>query len=545
MQPADLFADLDFNPGKLLDHRYQIVASLGYGGMGQVYKAFHVLLDAPVALKKLTTAAHSTPAEREQAIRRFCREARLLTGLRHPSIPRVLDYFAEETAFYLVMDYIEGVTLAERLELGSDPGRRAPLPLPEALDYASQLCNVLVYLHSQQPAVVFGDLKPSNVILTPDGRAVMVDFGVARASTSRSDSPFWERGLAGSGPADAESDTQPLGTAGYAAPEQYEYGWRADPRSDIFALGVLLHEMVTGHAPPPFPFGFQPVRALNPALPGALEELIERALRFHPEERFQSARQMYQALRLIAHEAIFEQFQTDEMLILPGFETAQPIIPAPASRPRAHPGHLRRALLASAGAAGAMMVLTLCLLYFGLGSGNQNLAQGLVNHPLAAAPAATDTPTPTPSPTAVQHGGGAARRPGKKPTPHPSPTPTPSPQPTATPTPTGTPTPSPTPTGTPSPTATPTGTPTATPSPTPTGTPTPDPSPTPSPGPSPSPTPTLRPTASPTAPTPSPALASTEAGGTGRPALSRLEGGATSGSLLPVPPPSLAAQRCV
>ncbi|HEU5369469.1 MAG TPA: hypothetical protein VFU69_13440, partial [Ktedonobacterales bacterium] len=95
MQPADLFNELDFDPGKLLDHRYQMVASLGYGGMGRVYKAFHIMLDVPVALKELTISPHSTPEERERAIQRFCREARLLTSLRHPNIPRVLDYFAE------------------------------------------------------------------------------------------------------------------------------------------------------------------------------------------------------------------------------------------------------------------------------------------------------------------------------------------------------------------------------------------------------------------------------------------------------------------
>src|SRR5581483_9862060 len=172
MQLVDFFNELDFDPGKLLDHRYQIVACLGHGGMGRVYKAFHVMLDAPVALKELLTPAHATNEERERAIRRFCREARLLTALRHPSIPRVLDYFTDRQAFYLVMDYIAGQTLAQRLQ-AADDRRCEPLPLDEALDYACQLCNVLIYLHEQRPPVVFGDLKPSNVILTPDGRAVM------------------------------------------------------------------------------------------------------------------------------------------------------------------------------------------------------------------------------------------------------------------------------------------------------------------------------------------------------------------------------------
>jgi serine/threonine protein kinase len=468
MQPVDLFNELDFDPGKLLDHRYQIVASLGRGGMGRVYKAFHVMLDAPVALKELVTTPHATAAERETSIRRFCREARLLTSLRHPSIPRVLDYFAEGSSFYLVMDYIEGQTLAERLGVGSDEPR-APLPLAEALDYASQLCNVLIYLHSQQPAVVFGDLKPSNVILTPDGRAVMVDFGIARASTIRGALPAWEHGPHDRD--DASSDTQPLGTPGYAAPEQYEHGWRADPRSDIFALGVLLYEMVTGHAPPPFPFGFQPVRALNPALPSRLEDIIERALRFHPEERFQSAAQMYQALRLVAQEEAFQQFQTEEMEIPLELETV-PAQRAPAARRRGQMMPLRRVLLASAGASAAMVALTLGLLFFSLGN-NAHMAQNALNHPFSAAPAPTDTPTPAPT---------------QRPRAHPTPTPSPSPQPS--PTSTGSPTPSPTTTPTPGPTETPTPAPTDTPTPTPSPAPSPSPSPEPSPSPAPSPSPT-------------------------------------------------------
>ncbi len=474
MQLSEPFDDLDFDPGRLLDHRYQIVAMLGCGGMGRVYKAFHVLLDAPVALKKMTVPDGASPQQREQALRLFCREARLLTTLRHPNIPRVLDYFIEGASCYLVMDYIEGMTLAERLGTGLEPKERGPLPLTEALDYASQLCDVLTYLHSQQPPVIFGDLKPSNVILTPDGRAVMVDFGIARPSASRSDTPPWQRGLGGTGPGDASSDTQPLGTAGYAAPEQYEHGWRADPRSDIFALGVLLHEMVTGHAPPPFPFGFQAVRALNPALPEQLEEIIERALRFHPEERFQSASQMYQALRLVAQEMALREFETQEMLIPAAAFADALIVPAPGARPPAQRRHIRQTLLGCAGAAGVMAAIAFGLLLFGLSSGSQTLTPATLGHPLSAAPTPTNTNTPQPTDT---------------PTPWPTSQPAPAHPPiaTATPTPTAQPTepppPSPTPTGTPTPSPSPTGTPGVTPTPKSTNTPTPRPANTPTPAP--------------------------------------------------------------
>ncbi len=315
MPPPEVFDDLDFDPGRLLDHRYQIVALLGRGGMGRVFRAFHVHLDAPVALKELAVPDGASSEQSERAMRRFCREARLLTRLRHPNIPRVLDYFTEDSACYLVMDYVEGPTLARRLGRAELPPDERALPLDDALEYASQLCSVLTYLHSQEPAVVFGDLKPSNVILTPDGRAVMVDFGIARHSASAGDTPPWQRGLGGLGPGDPTSDTQPLGTPGYAAPEQYEHGQQADPRSDIFALGVLLHEMVTGSVPPPFPFGFRPVREYAPNIPLALEEVIDRALHFHPEERFQSAAEMLQALRLVKERQALLAQDTAEIVI--------------------------------------------------------------------------------------------------------------------------------------------------------------------------------------------------------------------------------------
>ncbi len=505
MQPHEPFDDLDFDPGTLLDHRYQIVALLGSGGMGRVYKAFHVLLDTPVALKKMTVPEDATPEQRQHALRRFYREARLLTMLRHPNIPRVLDYFTQDGSCYLVMDYLEGITLAERLGVGLDSAEREPLPLDEALNYAIQLCDVLTYLHSQQPPVVFGDLKPANVILTSDGRAVMVDFGIARPSKTRSDTPPWQLGLGGVGPATPSSNTQPLGTAGYAAPEQYEQNWQADPRSDTFALGVLLHEMVTGHTPPPFPFGFQPARALNPAVPARLEEIIERALAFDPNERFQTAAQMRQALQLVIQERSAHTAQTGEIVISPQAQAAPTKIPPGGTRSGISRWHLRQTLLACAGAASVMAVIAVGLLLFGLTSGNPNLAQNSLNHPLSVAPTPTNTSTPTPTntPTLPPHS-----QPGMMPastpvaTSPPTDTPTvepkgsPPPSPTPTETPTTPPNPSPTAPGPPGVTPTPTSTPT----PKPTHTPTPEPThpPTPTPGPANTATPTPKPTHTPT-----------------------------------------------
>ncbi|HEY7124712.1 MAG TPA: protein kinase [Ktedonobacterales bacterium] len=508
MQAPDVFENLDFDPGRLLDNRYQIVASLGRGGMGRVFRAFHVHLDAPVALKELAVPDEATPEESERAIRRFCREARLLTRLRHPNIPRVLDYFTEDSACYLVMDYVEGPTLARKLGAADLPPDERALPLDTALEYASQLCSVLTYLHNQEPAVVFGDLKPSNVILTPDGRAVMVDFGIARHSASEGDTPPWQRGLGGLGLGDSTSDTQPLGTPGYAAPEQYEHGQRADPRSDIFALGVLLHEMVTGSAPPPFPFGFQPVRESNPDLPLALEEMIERALCFEPDERFQSAGELLEALHIVRERVALHPRDTEEMVIPVELEEepAQMIVPTPGRAGRAQPGLLRRSLLISVASAGMMALIAIGLLILALSSGAQNLAQGDLAHPLSAVPTPTDSSTPQPTATATA-------TPSPTPTvpvlhhqpipnkPHPTPTQMPTATPTASPTDTPSPAPTETPTNTPTPAPSPTQTPS--PSPTPTMTPTPLATPTSTSTPPTTPTSTSTPSATPTL-TPSP-----------------------------------------
>jgi serine/threonine protein kinase len=496
-QPPEVFDDLDFNPGRLLDHRYQIVALLGEGGMGRVFRAFHVHLDAPVALKELAVPEKATAEQKEQAMRRFCREARLLTRLRHPNIPHVLDYFTEDTACYLVMDYVEGPTLARKLGTAHLPPAERALPLGEALDYASQLCNVLAYLHSQEPAVVFGDLKPSNVILTPDGRAVMVDFGIARHSVSQSETPPRQHG-----PGDLINDSQPLGTPGYAAPEQYEPGQRADPRSDIFALGVLLYEMVTGNAPPPFPFNFRSARDFIPDLPPALEDVLNRALCFDPEERFQSAGQMLQALRLVKQGLALQARETAAMAIPAGLESAAPliIVPAPGRTGWAQLGLLRRSVLISAASAGMMALLAIGLLAFSMTGGTQPVGQSDLSHSLSAALTPTDTSTPhptaTPSPTPttpVIHHQPASNQPDPTPTSTKTPTPTPTPTETPTPTPTQAPTPTPTqaPTPTPTPSPSPTGTPTRTPTPSPSPTPTPSPSPTPTPTSTPSSTPTL------------------------------------------------------
>jgi serine/threonine protein kinase len=260
--------------GYLLQNRYRIVRQVGGGGMGTVYLAEDLRLpDRRYAVKEMSPAFLS-PQDQAWAIPAFQREAYLLASLSHPNLAAVTDFFPEGENWYLVMEFVEGETLARRLE--RSPGHR--LPLQEALPIIRQLCDVLEYLHTRQPPVIFRDLKPSNIMLTPDGQVKLIDLGIAR---------FFKPGQ--------RQDTVSLGTPGYAAPEQYGGLGQSDPRTDIYSLGVLLHQMVTGYDPAAatVPFPLPPPRQLMPGIPPEVERVILRATQIQPDARYPSI----QALR--------------------------------------------------------------------------------------------------------------------------------------------------------------------------------------------------------------------------------------------------------
>lgn len=293
--------------GRSLQHgEYLVEAVVGHGGMGQVFLASHRTLDAPVAIKqgradqplpesviaeldrllhnknaaprspKEGLFAHDFPLSGGTHTDRFLREALLLARLNHPAIPTLYDYFFEDGYWYLVMEYLPGPTLAAYIR------QYAPLPPLEALNYAMQLCDVLDYLHQQSLPVIFRDLKPSNVILTPEGRLMLVDFGIAR---------YFKEGQI--------NDTTEFGSPGYAPPEQYEGSGQTDARSDLYSLGVILHEMISGQRPARGGTRggkLESLHRINPALSPALSGLVIVATRPEPMYRFQSARAFYQAL---------------------------------------------------------------------------------------------------------------------------------------------------------------------------------------------------------------------------------------------------------
>ncbi len=268
-------------PDAMLQNRYRIVRALGGGGMGQVYLAHDTrLADKPCAIKELTPDPHATPEEQEQTADQFHREAAILAHLNHPNLPNVYDYFEEAVSddgpecFYLVMDYVDGEDLTKRLE--QSPGG---LDQETVVEWAIQLCDVLEYLHGQTPPVIFRDMKPSNVMVTFDGTVKLIDFGVAR---------LFDPGK--------RTDTLKMGTAGYAPPEQYAGQGQTTARSDIYALGATLHELLTGDDPTAHPFVFLPPRTLNPGVSPSLSEIVMRAVNLDPGDRFPSVRAMKEAL---------------------------------------------------------------------------------------------------------------------------------------------------------------------------------------------------------------------------------------------------------
>ena len=265
-------------PNHLLKERYRIVAQIGKGGMGTVYKAEDTLFDdSPVAVKELSQSGLA-PQEAIEATDAFKREARLLVGLNHPNLPRIHDYFADAGRWYLVMDFIEGETLESYL----NKAHSGYLPVSEALDIGIELCTVLDYLHTHQPPIIFRDLKPGNVIRRPDGRLYLIDFGIAR---------HFKPGQV--------HDTVALGSVGYAAPEQYGKA-QTSPRSDIYSLGALLHQLFSGDDPSEAPFQFAPLNGHGRPVPAGLETLVMQMLARDASKRPASMAAVKQELQRIA-----------------------------------------------------------------------------------------------------------------------------------------------------------------------------------------------------------------------------------------------------
>ena len=257
-------------------NRYVIQDVIGVGGMGSVYLARDQHFPNVVKLVAVKEMINRAPDSlvRKTIVQNFEREANILATLNHPSIPRIYDYFSASNRSYLTLEFINGKDL--EAIINETPGF---LSEERVLVWAIELCDVLSYLHSHKPdPIIFRDMKPSNVMVNLQDHIVLIDFGIAK--------PF----LVG------QKGTM-IGTEGYSPPEQYR--GEAGPLADIYALGATMHHALTRRDPrlePPFSFGERPLRKINPAISSELEAVVNTALQYNPEERFQSVQSMQEAL---------------------------------------------------------------------------------------------------------------------------------------------------------------------------------------------------------------------------------------------------------
>ncbi|GCF10187.1 hypothetical protein KDI_37510 [Dictyobacter arantiisoli] len=248
--------------------------------MGAVYRAIDTRFQRPCAVKEMLDKFHDEQ-EQAQAVEWFSREATMLLELNHPCIPRVRDFFVEDSRHYLVMDFIDGYTLSEKVEREANvvgvKGARGITEL-QARSWMRQITSVLGYLHAQLPPIIFRDLKPSNVMVTGRDEIKLIDFGIARTFQ-------------------AQSQATVIMTIGYAPPEQLQ--GMPEPRSDIYALGATMYRLLTRHDPAnnkPNMFQFPPLRSLRPDLSIAFEQIVMKALAPQLEQRWVNAAELEQAL---------------------------------------------------------------------------------------------------------------------------------------------------------------------------------------------------------------------------------------------------------
>ncbi len=250
----------------LIKGRYVITKLLGRGGMGAVYQATDTQFgDRLVAVKEMSQG-HLNSQEVLKATEQFKQEAHLLAGLKHPNLPSIYDHFTEDGRWYLIMDFIEGETIGERL----DKAQGHTLPLSDVLGVGIQLAKVLGYLHTRPVPVIFRDLKPSNIMITSEGHVYLIDFGIAR---------LFKQGQA--------KDTATYGSLGYMAPEQCNHE-QTSSLSDIYSLGATLHQLLSDHNPrsnKPTIFHFEPLQAYNPTLPHMLTTLISQMVSIDKAQR--------------------------------------------------------------------------------------------------------------------------------------------------------------------------------------------------------------------------------------------------------------------
>lgn len=236
--------------GHLLDGKYQVIKVLGQGGMGTVYLCKNTRLEKLWAIKEIKSDIDLTA------------EPNILKNLNHTGIPNIIDIFYEEDNLYIVEDYIEGITLENIVKASKF------LSKDKLSKYALALCDIITYLHSFKPPIIYRDMKPSNIIITPEDKVVLIDFGISRLYKENK-----------------SCDTIYMGSMGYAAPEQYGMG-QSGVQTDIYGLGAVIHFMASGRAPLNITEPFKDQNYIN--VDAELKKIIEKCMQINPELRYSS-----------------------------------------------------------------------------------------------------------------------------------------------------------------------------------------------------------------------------------------------------------------
>lgn len=257
--------------GSIIDGKYEILKEIGRGGMSTVYLAMDISLNKQWAIKEIKKVNEDETSD-ITAYNSLLVEANLMKRLDHPALPRIVGIVENEEVIYIVMDYIEGESLDRILTM------EGPQSQERVIDWAKQLADALGYLHNQKPPIVYRDMKPSNVMLKPEGNLKIIDFGIARE--------YKDNKL---------KDTTVMGTNGYASPEQHG-SRQTDPRSDIFSLGMTMHHLLTGEDPRKNGYVYLSVREWRPDLSGGLERIIDKCTALNPNDRYSNCNELLYAL---------------------------------------------------------------------------------------------------------------------------------------------------------------------------------------------------------------------------------------------------------
>ena len=261
--------------GTVLDGKYEILKKVGQGGMSIVYLAMDKRLNKQWAVKEIKNDGSKST---DTLLKGLEREANILKDVDHPVLPRIVDIIKENGTIYVVMDFVEGKPLSDVLKA------EGAQPQDKVIEWGKALASALDYLHSMDPPIIYRDMKPSNVMLKPDGAVKLIDFGTAKEYIVENN-----------------ADTTALGTRGYAAPEQFGdaqgHGiYNTDARTDIYNLGATLYHLVTGKNPCEPPYEIKPIRQWNPTLSSGFEQIIIKCCQPSPEDRYQSCSELLYAL---------------------------------------------------------------------------------------------------------------------------------------------------------------------------------------------------------------------------------------------------------